>query len=52
MTQATFQATVILSCNIAAFKEGKIHGPCLAYQQQKTSTTATSKQARRIWSKH
>ncbi len=43
---------VLLSCNIMAFKEGKIHGPCLAFQNQTTSTVATTEQARRLWSKH
>ena len=52
MRQATNKAAVLLSCNTVAFKEGKIHGPCLAYQQKTHCTTATSKQAMRIWSKH
>lgn len=52
MVQVTNKAAVLLSCNIAAFKEGKVHGACLVYQQQKHSTTATTKQAIRIWSKH
>lgn len=52
MTQAINKTALLLSCNTMAFKEGKIHGACLAYQQQKHSTTATTQQAIRIWSKH
>lgn len=52
MTYSIPSVAMVLSCNSMAFKEGLVHGPCLAYQKQVHSTPSTTTQAKRIWSKH